>query len=123
MFNNKKKRLGAYSGTQRHEPGALDLFRATVSIGRVRMRVRAATARMHAHTHVILAIASQMKGSQETKTRVVVLPGLCFSEESKQQPARNTRAVFIRASASGLGGDPKKKAQRRIDPGICCAEP
>ena len=87
------------------------------------MRVRAATLRMHAHTYVILAIASQRKGSQENKTRVVVLPGLCFAGESKQKPARNTRAVFIRASASGLGGDPQKKAQRRIDPGICCAEP
>ena len=76
------------------------------------MRVRAATTRMHEHTHVILAIASQMKGSQETKTRVVVNPGLCFARESKQKPARNTRAVFIRASASGLGGDHQKRAPR-----------
>ena len=99
------------------------MFRATVFIGRVRMRVRAATARMHAHTHVILAIASQRKGSHETRMRVVVLPGLCFARESKQTPARNTRAVCIRANASGLGGDPAKITPRRIDAGICCAEP
>ena len=72
------------------------------------MRARAATARMHVHTHVILATASQRKGSQETKTRVVVTPGLCFAGESNQKPVHNTRAVFIRANASGLGGIPKK---------------
>ena len=73
------------------------------------MRVRAATARVHAHTHIILAIASQRKGSQETRTRIVVLPGLCFAGGSKQTPARNTRVVFIRTSASGLGGIPPKE--------------
>ena len=78
------------------------------------MRVRAATARMHAHTHVILAIASQRKGSQETRARVVVFPGKCFAGESKQKPARNTRAVFIRASASGLRGDPPKKPRAEV---------
>ena len=87
------------------------------------MRVRAATARMHAHTHVILAIASHWKGPQETKRALWFFRAFVSLGESKQKPARNTRAVFIRASASGLGGDPQKKAQRRIDPGICCAEP
>ena len=85
------------------------LFRATVSIGKVRMRVRAATARMHAHTHVIFAIASQRKGSQETKTRVVVLPGLCFAwgKQSKTL-AQYPRGIYPGQCFGAGGGIPKK---------------
>ena len=76
------------------------------------MRVRAATARMHAHTHVILEIDSQRKGFQETKTRIVVLPGLCFAGESKQ----NLRAIPTRYLSGpmlrGWGGSPKQTKKR-----------
>ena len=57
------------------------------------MRARAATARMHAHTQVILAIASQRKGPQETTTRVVVLPGLCAAGG---KAIKNQRAIPAR---------------------------
>ena len=85
-------------------------FRATVSIGRVRMRVRAATARMHAHTHVILAISSQKKGPQETKTRVVVLPGLCFAGTKAIKNPRAIPAWYLSGSVLRVcGGDLQKE--------------
>ena len=85
------------------------MFRATVSIEKVRMRVRAATAHMHAHSDVILAIASQRKGPQETKTRVVVLPGFLFRwgeaiKNPRAIPARYLSEPVLR----GWEGIPKK---------------
>ena len=75
------------------------------------MRVRAATAPMHAHTHVILAIASHRKGSQETRTRAVVLPGLCFAGGKQTK----TRAVFISGQCFGAGeGSPKKNPAHNL---------
>ena len=73
------------------------------------MRARAATARMHVHTHVILATASQRKGSQETKTRVVVTPGLCFAggKQSKTR-AQYPRGIYP-GQCFGAGGDSQKK--------------
>ena len=96
------------------------MFRATVSIEKVRMRVRAATAHMHAHSDVILAIASQRKGPQETKTRVVVLPGLFFAggKQSKTR-AQYSRNIYP-GQCFGAGGDPQKSAGASAKAYICC---
>ena len=90
-------------------------FARPPQLKKVRMRVRAATARMHEHTHVILAIALQRKGSQETTTRVVVLMFLLF-RWGKQS---NTRAQYRRGIYPGQffgagRGSPKKRRGKRL---------
>ena len=92
------------------------MFRATVSIEKVRMRVRAATAHMHAHSDVILAIASQRKGPQETKTRVVVLPVFfCFAWGKQSKTRAQYRRGIYPSRFFGAGrGSPKKRRGQRL---------